>query len=201
MSAREEQRAELAATVAALLADFHGEGDLSRAELDRLLAAATAHLRVTASALSHDEQVEVVDGALAELLERDRAGNLEPGRDAAGLFLTIVERRGIDQLRRAYRQDVPLDHEEAAAGEPAEEEEEALLDALASKEELAAMMGELTRQGRPDLAAVLRVWLDLLHQLGAASGALVAKRLGLDRSTVNRRLAEIRALLGERERS
>jgi len=201
VSAREEQRAELAATVAALLADFHGEGDLSRAELDRLLAAATAHLRVTASALSHDEQVEVVDGALAELLERDRAGKLEPGRDAAGLFLTIVERRGIDQLRRAYRQDVPLDDEEAAAGEPAEEEEEALLDALASKEELAAMMGELTRQGRPDLAAVLRVWLDLLHQLGAASGALVAKRLGLDRSTVSRRLAEIRALLGGRERS
>ena len=44
-------------------------------------------------------------------------------------------------------------------------------------------------------------FLDLLHQLGAASGALVAKRLGLDRSTVSRRLAEIRALLGGRERS
>jgi DNA-directed RNA polymerase specialized sigma24 family protein len=202
MSAREEQKAELAAAVAALLASFRGEGEITQAELDRLLTAATGFLQATSTRLSHDERVDVVDGALLELLELEVAGKLDPGRDAAGLFLTIVQRRGIDQFRLARRQDVPLNDEEAAAGaEPAPEEEETLLDALASKEELAAMMGELARQGRPDLNAVIRVWLDLIHQLGTASSVLVAQRLGLDRSTVNRRLAEIRALLGGRERS
>jgi DNA-directed RNA polymerase specialized sigma24 family protein len=202
MSVRSQQQAELAAAVAALIASFHGEGEFAHAELDRLLSAATGFLQATLPELSHDEQVDVVDGVLLELLELDNADKLDPDRNPAGLFLTMVHRRGIDQLRRVRRRDVPLDDDEAAANaEPPQAEEEAVLDALASKEELATIMRDLARQGRPDLTAVIRVWLDLTHQLGAASSALVAERLDLDRSTVNRRVAEIRDLLGDRNRS
>jgi len=202
MSARRQQQEELAAAAAALIASFRGEGDLPQAQLDRLLVSATSFLQATLPALTHDEQVDVVDSVLLELLELDYAGKLDPDRNPAGLFLTMVHRRGIDLLRLARRQDVPLDDEDAAAGvEPAQVDDEALLDALASKEELAAMMGELVRQGRPDLNAVIRVSLDLTHQLGAASSTLIAERLKLDPSTVNRRLAEIRNLLGGRDSS
>jgi DNA-directed RNA polymerase specialized sigma24 family protein len=203
MEGRARRREELAAAVAALLAADAGERELSQAELERLLGAANGFLQATLGSLSSDERVEVCDGALLELLERSRAERLDPDRDPAGLFLTIVHRRGIDLLRSARRRDLPLDEAAATVVEPGEQpaEEEVLLDALASKEQLAAMMRELARQGRHDLLAVVRVWLDLDEQVGAASSPLVAERLLLDRSTVNRRIAEIRRLLGQPDSS
>jgi DNA-directed RNA polymerase specialized sigma24 family protein len=196
---------ERACPPARALGDQHardgGEGELAPAELQTLLGALSRYLQAALPQLGRDEAVEVVDGALLELLELAAAGKLEPAQDAAGLLVTIAHRRGIDQLRRARRQDVPLDEEQEAADLDAGEQEEALLEAIASEEELQAMMSELALHGRHDLNAVLRVWLDLTDQLGVASSRLVADRLGIDRSTVNRRLAEIRALLGERERS
>lgn len=201
MSAREGRQAELAAAVAALLASLRGDGELAQAELDRLLGAATGYLQATLPALSRDEQVEVVDGVLLEMLELEAAGRLDPRRNPAGLFLTMTHRRGIDLLRAARRRDVPLQDEEAASDAEAAQDEEAILDALASREELAAMMRELAQKGRPDLNAVIRVSLDLTQQYGAASSVLIAERLKLDRSTINRRLAEIRDLLGGRDGS
>lgn len=195
------QRAELRAAVEALLASFRGAGDLDQAQLQLLLGTLGHYLQVTLPPLVQDERVEVADGALLELLDLADAGKLDPRRDPAGLLLTIAHRRGIDHLRRARRQEVPLDEEQEAADLDAGEQEEALLEALASEAELHQIMSELAQQGRPELIAVIRVWHDLIDQLGTASSRLVAERLGIDRSTVNRRLAEIRALLGEREGS
>jgi DNA-directed RNA polymerase specialized sigma24 family protein len=186
----EERRAALSERIGALLFD---PGELSRVELQRLLDSACNYLQATAPELTRDEAIEVVDGAVLELLELEANGRLDPRRDPSGLFLTIVHRRGVDFRRRARRAELPLaDDEQGPAAAGGEDE---LIDALAGKERLEQLMGELAHQERHELVAVLRVSLDLEHRGTPATAAEVARRLEIDRSVVSRRLAEIRRLV------
>lgn len=191
MSASGPQRAELAADVASLL----GDGDFDAAAHNRLLAALTRYLQATLPGLGRDEAVEVIDGAVLELLELAAAGRRERERDPAGLLLTITRRRGIDLVRRARRRDVPLEEQEESGDVEAGAEEERLLERLTSEEEIAAAMRRIAEAGRHELNEVIRVWVDVDEQFGTVSAGEVAARLGLDRSTVSRRMVEIRAFL------
>jgi DNA-directed RNA polymerase specialized sigma24 family protein len=185
-----EQRAELADAVSELLDALDTGTALDAGSFEALLASLTRYVQATVPSLEREEAVDSIDAALLEFIEAASTGTVERAASPAGLLLRLTHSRAVDLARRRHRQDLPLDERDLA-----EPDDPDPLDAIASEEEVTALMRDLAAAGRHELNDVLRAWLDISERYGRATVRSVAARIGVDPSTVSRRLSEVREWL------
>jgi DNA-directed RNA polymerase specialized sigma24 family protein len=184
-----EQRAQLAEVVSDLVDSLEDGSPLDAHVFQALLATLTRYVQATVPSLEREEAVDSIDAALLEFIEAAREGRIDRGASPAGLLLRMTHRRAVDLARRRYREDLPLEEQDWV------EPDDDALAAVASEEQISRLMRSLAAAGRHDLNDVVRAWLDVSQLYGHATVRSVAARLGVDPSTVSRRLTEVRAWL------
>jgi DNA-directed RNA polymerase specialized sigma24 family protein len=193
----EERSGEFEAAVAALLDDFAAEGTFAEAEMKVVLGGLSRYLRATVGGLSHDDLTEVIDVALLEFLEAAHAGRVERKLSPGGLLIRLARWRALDFLRQRATQAEPVVELEEEEGVDMAAE---VIEALSSEEVVDELLRLNRDQGRDDLNAVIRAFLDLADLGEKTTFRAVAAKLGLAPSTVSSRLAEIRDILGGGDR-
>ncbi|MGD0165882.1 MAG: sigma-70 family RNA polymerase sigma factor [Gaiellaceae bacterium] len=195
MNARSDS-GEFGAAVAALLKN---EGTFESREMQVVVNGLSRYLLATVIDLNHDDLAETIQLSLVEFLEAVRAGRVDKERSPAGYLIRLARWRALDFVRGRARHEVPT-----ADLEPEEEDADVATEALAalsSEEQIALLLRHNRLEGRHDLNAVVRAWLDLADFGGTPTVRAVAAKLGIAPSTVSARLAQLREILSALERT
>lgn len=179
----------------------HGELD---ADDEKSLAAALIVVTETLPALMKVEtrglgveRGDVAQEALQRFLTAVNAGKVHPEGSPAGYLLVTAINVARSMARRPPLPIPDLDALDATVADVDRYAE--LLDQLASEDGVREALGTAATRGDHTTVAVVRAWLDLAHNLGAApSSRQVATELAISKTSVANALDRFRSYLPSR---
>jgi DNA-directed RNA polymerase specialized sigma24 family protein len=140
-----------------------------------------------------EEATQEVLLRVAELAQASRPAIDAVERPGAYL-MRLARNHAIDRTRRAARRDIALSEELSAVLPGHDDAIAALLDATATTAAVRAAMRAAGQAGDRVARQVVRAWLDLAEEVGAApSSREVGRRVGVSHTTVNHALERFKS--------
>jgi DNA-directed RNA polymerase specialized sigma24 family protein len=184
---------EFDAAVLALVASVeHGE-PFAEEDFQIMVRGLGRFLRARFGTLPRADVVDCVNEAVTRFIAAIQAGQVLTSMRPAGYVTRIAERVALDRVDRSPPAAIESNVEDV----PDEDDpESALLDALASRQDVLKLMIRVRERGEHELNDLIRAWRDLAQPGKVPSRRQLGSVLQISHTEVGRRIERLRAFMG-----